>query len=36
MEGDVSLHSVRKTKYRFNLDGQRMEIDVYPSPVRRP
>lgn len=30
MEGDVSLHSVRKTKYRFNLDGQRMEIDVYP------
>ena len=30
MEGDVSLHSVRKTKYRFNLDGQRMEIDDYP------
>lgn len=30
MEGDVSLYSVRKTKYRFNLDGQRMEIDVYP------
>ena len=30
MEGDVSLHSVRKTKYRFTYDGRRMEVDVYP------
>lgn len=30
MEGDVSLHSVRKTKYRFTYADRRMEIDVYP------
>ena len=30
MEGDTSLHTVRKTKYRFHCSGQRMEIDVYP------
>lgn len=30
MEGDTALHSVRKTKYRFNYGGCRMEIDVYP------
>lgn len=30
MEADLSLHSVRKTKYRFNCEGHRMELDVYP------
>ena len=30
MEGDVNLHAVRKTKYRFNYCDRRMEIDVYP------
>ena len=30
MEGDTSLHSVIKTKYRFTCQGRRMEIDVYP------
>lgn len=30
MESDVTLHSVRKTKYRFTCGGRRMEIDVYP------
>ncbi len=30
MEGDTSLHSVVKTKYRFSYQGRRMEIDVYP------
>ena len=30
MEGDSSLHSVRKTKYRFHYAGRAMEIDVYP------
>ena len=30
MEGDSSLHSVRKVKYRFIYREYRMEIDVYP------
>ena len=30
MEADLSLHSVRKTKYRFTCHGHRMELDVYP------
>ena len=30
MEGDMSLHSVVKTKYRFSYQSRRMEIDVYP------
>ena len=30
MESDLTLHSVRKTKYRFNYAGRAMEIDVYP------
>jgi len=30
MECDVSLHPVRKTKYRFTFADRRMEIDVYP------
>lgn len=30
MEGDTSLHTVHKTKYRFVHDGLRFEIDVYP------
>lgn len=30
MESDLTMHSVRKTKYRFNFDDLRMEIDVYP------
>lgn len=30
MEGDMSLHSVIKTKYRFTCQGRKMEIDVYP------
>ena len=30
MEGDSSLHSVRKTKYRFIHEGCRFELDVYP------
>ena len=30
MECDVSLRSVIKDKYRFNYDGRRIEIDVYP------
>ena len=30
MEGDSSLHSVYKTKYRFIYEACRMEIDVYP------
>ena len=24
------MHPVRKTKYRFNYDDRRMEIDIYP------
>lgn len=30
MESDVSLHSVRKRKYRFTCQDRRMEVDVYP------
>ena len=30
MEGDTSLHTVHKTKYRFVYHGCRFEIDVYP------
>lgn len=30
MECDTSLRSVVKDKYRFNYDGRRIEIDVYP------
>lgn len=30
MEGDMALHAVHKTKYRFTYSGQRFEIDVYP------
>ena len=30
MEADTALHAVHKTKYRFSVDGQRFEIDVYP------
>ena len=30
MEGDMSLHAVHKTKYRFSQNGQQMELDVYP------
>ena len=30
MESDNSMHSVRKTKYRFICNGYRMEIDIYP------
>ena len=30
MEGDTSLHTVHKTKYRFVYQGCRFEIDVYP------
>lgn len=30
MESDLSLHSVRKCKYRFTCQDRRMEIDVYP------
>ena len=30
MESDLSLHSVRKRKYRFTYDGCRMELDIYP------
>ena len=30
MEGDLSLHSVVKTKYRFTCQGRKMEIDIYP------
>ena len=35
MEGDSSLHSVRKVKHRFIHDGRRMEIDVYPFSTDR-
>lgn len=35
MEGDSSLHSVRKTKYRFIFDGYRFELDVYPFSTDR-
>ena len=30
MESDMSLHGVRKTKYRFDLRSRRIEIDIYP------
>ena len=30
MEGDMSLRSVRKTKYRFTYQDQRFELDIYP------
>ena len=30
MEADTSLHSVRKSKYRFLWNGMKMEIDIYP------
>lgn len=30
MESDLSLHGVRKTKYRFGYGSSRLEIDVYP------
>lgn len=30
MESDLSMHPVRKTKYRLNYNGMRMEIDIYP------
>ena len=30
MESDSSMHSVRKTKYRFLYEGCRLEVDVYP------
>lgn len=30
MESDLSLHAVRKLKYRFVRSERRMEIDVYP------
>ena len=26
----LSLHGVRKRKYRFSYDGRRMELDIYP------
>ncbi|MBR6890843.1 MAG: AAA family ATPase [Clostridia bacterium] len=35
MEGDSSLHSVRKTKYRFIFGGYRFELDVYPFSTDR-
>lgn len=35
MEGDSSLHSVRKTKYRFFYSGCRFELDVYPFSTDR-
>ena len=31
----MSLHPVRKTKYRFNFEGKRFEIDVYPFSADR-
>ncbi len=30
MESDLSLHAVRKLKYRFGYKNARLEIDVYP------
>lgn len=30
MDSDLSLHAVRKTKYRFGYKNMRLEIDVYP------
>lgn len=30
MEADVNLHAVRKTKYNLNVEGRRIDIDIYP------
>ena len=30
MQADLSLHSVRKLKYRFDYAKHRMALDVYP------
>jgi len=30
MDGDTSLHTVRKTKHRFAYGDKRLDIDVYP------
>ena len=30
MDSDLSLHAVRKLKYRFGYKNARLEIDVYP------
>ncbi len=30
MEADLSMHSVRKLKYRFECNRHRMELDIYP------
>ena len=30
MDSDLSLHAVRKLKYRFGYKNTRLEIDVYP------
>lgn len=35
MESDTLMHPVRKTKYRFNFDDRRMEIDIYPFSKER-
>jgi len=35
MESDTLMHPVRKTKYRFNFDNRRMEIDIYPFSKER-
>ena len=35
MESDLSLHAVRKVKYRFGYRSSRMEIDVYPFAQER-
>ena len=35
MEADTALHAVHKTKYRFSVEGQRFEIDVYPFSQER-
>jgi predicted ATPase len=35
MESDLSLHAVRKLKYRFCYNCNRLEIDVYPFSEKR-
>lgn len=35
MESDLSLHSVRKRKLRFNYSARQMEIDIYPFSAER-
>ena len=35
MEGDMSLHTVHKVKYRFTYREQQFEIDVYPFSADR-